>query len=189
MFNDTHYSLRKKFFKLLGADFEIFDSKGELVLYVHQQGLKLKESITAYTDSNKSQEVFSIKARSIIDFGAVYDVVDSQTGEKIGALKREGLKSMFRDKWLILDKQDVAIGHVEEDSMAMAMLRRLITALVPQNYDGFVGETYVADFKQNFNPFLYKLQIDFSADAGNLLDRRLGIAMSVLLAAIEGKQS
>jgi hypothetical protein len=69
------------------------------------------------------------------------------------------------------------------------MLRRLITALVPQNYDGFVGETYVADFKQNFNPFLYKLQIDFSADAGNLLDRRLGIAMSVLLAAIEGKQS
>jgi hypothetical protein len=46
----------------------------------------------------------------------------------------------------------------------------------------------VADLKQRFNPFRYELDLDFSMDTTNRLDRRLGIAAGILLAAIEGKQ-
>jgi hypothetical protein len=47
----------------------------------------------------------------------------------------------------------------------------------------------VCDLRQNFNPFVYKLYVDFSENTNNALDVRLGLAMAVLLAAIEGKQS
>lgn len=43
-------------------------------------------------------------------------------------------------------------------------------------------------FKQNFNPFVTKLSLDFSTDTERRLDRRLGLAAAVLLCAIEGKE-
>ncbi|NIA15532.1 MAG: hypothetical protein GWP08_15830 [Nitrospiraceae bacterium] len=51
-------------------------------------------------------ELLCIQARSILDFSAAYDVVDSTTGEKAGALKRKGLKSILRDAWIIMDADD-----------------------------------------------------------------------------------
>ena len=47
----------------------------------------------------------------------------------------------------------------------------------------------VGSFYQNFNPFVVKLNLDFSLDNGNLLDKRLGLAAGVLLCAIDGKQN
>ena len=73
--------------------------------------------------------------------------------------------------------------------MGLALVRRFLTALVPQNYDITVGTTRVADLKQNFNPFAYQLNLDFSMDINHLLDHRMGIAAGILLAAIEGRQS
>jgi hypothetical protein len=43
-------------------------------------------------------------------------------------------------------------------------------------------------FKQNFNPFIMKISLDYSMDTNRLLDRRLGIAGAILLCAIEGRQ-
>lgn len=189
MFNFTQYSLHKTFFQLLGASFKIYDPQGNLVLFASQKAFKLKEDIRLYSDESMTTEVLTIHARNIIDFSATYDVTDSATGQKIGALKRKGLKSMFVDEWLILDVDDNEIGTIKEDSVFLATVRRFLTALIPQNYDAFMKGERVADLRQNFNPFLYKLNIDFSMDTANLFDKRLGIAAGVLLAAIEGKQS
>jgi hypothetical protein len=52
-----------------------------------------------------------------------------------------------------------------------------------------MGETRVADLRQRFNLFRYELDVDFSFDPARRLDRRLGLAAAILLAAIEGKQS
>ena len=81
------------------------------------------------------------------------------------------------------------IGKLFEDSMALALVRRFLSGLVPQNYDITIGTTRVADLKQNFNPFSYQLNLDFSMDVSQQLDRRMGIAAGILLAAIEGRQS
>jgi hypothetical protein len=82
------------------------------------------------------------------------------------------------------------IGMLFEDSVALGLLRRLLLGTwLPQNYDITVGETRVADLRQNFNFFRYELNLDFSMDTTHRLDRRLGIAAGILLAAVEGKQS
>jgi hypothetical protein len=59
---------------------------------------------------------------------------------------------------------------------------------LPQNYDLTLGGKRVADLRQRFNLFRYELDLDFSMDSARRLDRRLGLAAGILLAAIEGKQ-
>jgi uncharacterized protein YxjI len=72
----------------------------------------------------------------------------------------------------------------------VGVLRRrgLLGMFLPQNYDLPLGGERVADLRQRFNLFRYELDLDFSMDSARRLDRRLGLAAGILLAAIEGKQ-
>lgn len=187
-FQFNQYVLKRQVFALAGK-FRFYDPSGKLVLFSEQKMFKLREDIRVFSDETKTQEVLMIKARQIIDFSTAFDVVDSGTGQKIGALRRKGLASLLRDEWEILDTSDNVIGSLFEDSMGLALIRRFLSNLVPQNYDMTMGTERVADLKQNFNPFTYQLNLDFSMDINKRLDRRLGIAAGILLAAIEGRQS
>ncbi len=187
-FSFDRYLLKRQVFALAGK-FRFFDPAGQLVLYSEQKMFKLREDIRVYSDESKAQEVLMIKARQIVDFSAAFDVVDSTTGQKVGALRRKGFASILRDEWEVLDVGDNAVGKLFEDSMGLALVRRFLTNLVPQNYDMTFGTDRVADLKQAFNPFSYQLNIDFSMDINRRLDRRIGVAAGILLAAIEGRQS
>ncbi|WP_434384765.1 hypothetical protein [Melittangium boletus] len=187
-FGQKRYVIRRKFFKLFGGAFHIYDEAGGLAFYSKMKAFKLKEDLRIFTDEDLREEVLNIKARSIIDFGATYDITDSKTGERLGALRRKGLKSMLRDEWLVLDTRDQEVGLIQEDSLMLAMVRRLLTNLVPQTFSGTLGTTQVLSFRQHFNPFIQRISLDFSMDRLNQLDRRMGIAAAVLLCAIEGRQ-
>lgn len=183
------YLLKRQAIAMTGK-FRFYAPNGQLVMFSEQKMFKLREDIRVYADEAKTQEVLSIKARQIVDFSAAYDVVDATTGEQVGTLRRKGLKSMLRDEWEVLDPAGQVIGLLFEDSMGLAMLRRLLLGnFLPQNYDITLGATRVADLKQRFNLFRYELDLDFSMDTANQFDRRLGIAAGILLAAIEGRQS
>ena len=189
IFQHPSYLLKRQAIALAGK-FRFYDPMGNLVMFSEQKMFKWREDIRVYADEAKTQEVLSIKARQIVDFSAAYDVVDTALNQKVGALRRKGLRSILRDEWEVLDANDNVKGLLFEDSMGLALLRRLLLgSWLPQNYDIYFGETRVADLKQNFNLFRYELNLDFTMDAGHLLDRRLGIAAGILLAAVEGKQS
>jgi len=188
-FNHESYLVRKKILTLAGAKFHIYDPTGNLVFFSKMKAFKLKEDIRLFTDENMQTELLSIQARNILDIAATYDVMDPESGEKVGALRRKGLKSMLKDEWIFMDANDNEIGLIKEDSIFLALVRRFLTNLIPQTYLGDISGQQVCKFKQNFNPFVTKIAIDFSSDKNTLLDRRLGIAAAVLLCAIEGKQS
>ena len=184
------YFAKKSFWKFFGGEIRIFDeNKQNLLFFVKQKAFKLKEDITVYSDESMSSEILKIKARSIIDFSAAYDVVDVSSNEKMGAMRRKGLKSILRDSWEILDTSDGVIGSVIEDSMGMALLRRFLTNLIPQKFQIILNENQVGSLKQTFNPFVPQFNIDFSMDVEKKLDRRMGIAIVILLQIIEGRQS
>jgi hypothetical protein len=173
---------------LFGNAFRIFGADGRLLIYSKQKAFKLKEDIRLYTEEAMTNEILTIQARQVIDFSASYDVYDPVENIKVGALRRKGLKSIIKDEWLILDPADQVIGMIAEDSMALALIRRFITNLVPQTFLVTMGGRPAGTFRQAFNPFLLTLQIDFSADVEKRLDRRLGLAAAVLLGSIEGRQ-
>jgi len=182
------YMVRKQFFKLFGGAFRIYDETGDLAFFASMAAFKLREDIRLYTNEAKTEEILTISARHILDWAATYDVVDPRTQEKVGSLRRKGFKSVLKDEWIILDNMEQEVGYIKEDSWLMAILRRFLTNLIPQKYDGELRGMPVLQFSQHCNPFILKMDLDFSPDVNNLLDRRLGIAAAVLLCAIEGRQ-
>lgn len=187
-FANMKYLVRKQVLSLVGAKFHIFDENEQVVMFSQMKAFKLKEDIRLYSDESMKQELITIQARSVIDFSATYDVVDALTGENLGSLRRKGMKSILKDEWVILNPSEEEIGLIQEDSVGMALLRRFLTNLVPQKFNVSLRGRKVSEFKQNFNPFVSKLNVDFTQDTNNELDRRLGLAAAILLVAIEGKQ-
>jgi hypothetical protein len=182
------YLIRRKILTIFGAKFHVYDSSGQVIGFSRQKAFKLKEDIRVYSDDTEKEERLHIKARQIIDFSAAYDVVDAKTGSKVGALRRKGFSSLIRDSWEFLDASDNSIGTIKEDSTFMALLRRFLTNLIPQSYHAKAGETDIAKYHQNFNPFVYKLRVELEPGAREKVDPRLVLAGGILLAAVEGKQ-
>jgi uncharacterized protein YxjI len=187
-YSHNTYVIRKKFFSLLGASFHIFDPQGQIAFYSKMKAFKLREDIRLYTGEDMQTEVLHIQARNIIDFSAAYDVVDSQTQEKVGMLKRKGMKSLFKDEWMVFNAHEQQIGTFSEDNLVFALMRRMVSNLIPQSFSGHVNNQTVCQFRQHFNPFILKMTLDFTPDPSQQLDRRLGIAAAILLCAIEGRQ-
>ena len=173
----------------IGGAFRIMDEQGNLLLYSRQKLFKLKEDIRVYEDKEMTRESLHIQARSIIDFSAAYDIFDSRTREKVGALRRKGFKSLFRDCWEILDRSDQFVASIKEDTSFLAFIRRWFLKIIPQTYciESKSG-VMIGKISQRFNIFIHKFDIDFSQDHQRALDRRLGIAAVILLLAIEGRQ-
>jgi hypothetical protein len=187
-FGGSTFRLRRQVFKLFGSAFRIYGPDGALRIYSKQKAFKMKEDIRLYTDEAMTHEILSIQARQVIDFSASYDVFDPVENVKVGALRRKGLKSIIKDEWIILDAQDRPIGLIAEDNMALALVRRFLTNLVPQTYVATIDGQPVGVFRQAFNPFILTLHIEFGMDNANRLDRRLGLAAAVLFGSIEGRQ-
>ncbi|OPZ93740.1 MAG: hypothetical protein BWY74_01009 [Firmicutes bacterium ADurb.Bin419] len=183
------YLVRRKILSLVGASFHFYDPMGNVVLFARMKAFKLKEDITIFSGEDMQEPMLNIKARNIVDFSATYDVFDVQSNEKIGALRRKGLKSVLKDEWVVLDEFDNEIGIIKEDSTALALVRRFLINIIPQSYSCVMDGSDVCTYKQNVNPFVMKINIDFSMDSFNTYDRRLGIAAGLLLCAIEGKQN
>ena len=190
LYEADSYMVRQKVLKLLGEEFHIYsdDSMQQLIGYSKQKALKLKEDIRVYSDEQKSTELICIKARSIIDFGAGYDITDSQSGETICTFKREGLKSLFKDSWKVMDSSGNQIGTLGEDSGILALVRRFVpfaSLLIPQEFVLSTGTGSIV-FTQKMNPLIHKMFVTNIQSSG--LDPRIVLAATMLLIAIEGRQ-
>ena len=188
-FSERSFIARRNFWNWFGIKCRILSVTGTLLYFVKLKAFKLKEDITVFEDENQTSPLLTIKARQIIDFAAAYDVVDVSSGEKVGAYKRKGLKSIFKDEWTILDANDEPIGSIKEDSALLALLRRFLSGLIAQSYTVEVGGQVIGTFKGTWNPFIVKYSVNFDDGSESLLDPRLAVAGSVLLMTIEGKQA
>lgn len=187
LFESDTYTIRRKILVLFGAAFHVYDARGAVIGFSKQKAFKLREDIRIYSDETCSTEVMTIKARSIIDFSAAYDVVDARSGEQVGTARRKGWSSIFRDAWELLDADERPLAKVQEDSGLMAFLRRFLSNLIPQHFDVTTASgALCAEFDQHFNPFVYRLTVTIRP--GSVVDRRLLLGTAILIAAIEGRQ-
>lgn len=81
----------------------VTDAKGALVFYVKQKAFRLKESVTVFADAQQSQPLYDINADRIIDFSAHYNFTDHNSGMPIGAVKRRGLRSIWKARYDIFE--------------------------------------------------------------------------------------
>lgn len=187
IFEQDTFVVRQKIFSL-APSFYVYDHLGNALAFLRKKVFTLKDEVRVFTDETQSMELLHIKARKIIDWGTAFDVTDSINRQKVGALKRQGWKSVLRKEWLILDAMDQEIGRIQEDSMMLALFRRFVLAFLPQTYSFELSGQPVGTAKQNWNLFVPKMYVDFTGDPGKRFDRRLAVAAVVLLISVEGRQ-
>jgi hypothetical protein len=185
---EHHWQLQRPLLSLLGARCRILDAHGNLVLFAKRRALRLREHIEAFEDEGQTRPALRIRTESILDLGATYVVSDARSGETVGMARRRFMRSMLRDHWDLLDAAGNPLGEAQEDSMALALLRRLLASFVPQRFHVVVGGRPVAELRQRWNPFLFRADLRMDAGADAVLDPRLLLGLAILLMVIEGRQ-
>ena len=84
-------------------DFVATDAEGRTIAYVKQKMFKLKEDINIYTDENKTEILYKIKADRWLDFSAAYAFLD-KSGQEFGKVARKGWRSIWKARYEIIDQ-------------------------------------------------------------------------------------
>jgi uncharacterized protein YxjI len=168
---------------------------GSPVAFIRQKKLAIKEDIRFFADETESQELFRLKARSMLDIGgARYDVVASD-GSPIGRLEHVFGKSLLRSTWRIVGADESEAAIAREKSAFLGIARRVVDFVpyvggyVPIPYDFVIahGEQELGRFTRQFMSVRDRYTLDLSGDTDNVLDRRLGIALAIALDALQNR--
>ncbi len=108
------YPLELKFKWSLAKQVEVTDQTGEIIFFVRQKIFKLKEVIGVFGDRERNQLNYEIKADRVIDFSARYNFSD-ENGRVFGAVKRRGMRSIWRARYDIFHGEDVVFTIAEKN--------------------------------------------------------------------------
>ena len=166
---------------------------GPPIAYVRQKKLAIKEDIRFYADEGETEELFRIKARSLLDFGGSrYDVLEGE--QRIGLLWHKFRESLIRTTWHVggPDEQEIAIAR--ERSRAGAIARRLVDFVpyvgayvpIPYNFEILNDGEPVGAMDRKFK-VRDEYVLDLTGDPERKLDRRLAIALAVGLDTLQNR--
>jgi hypothetical protein len=182
-FSFNNYTIKPQGLSI-GGKYRAHDPHNEPVLYIEHK-TKWKAPFSTYhvyADDKKTQEVLHIADGEHADFPDFYVVTDPASGEKVGGIGVDW-KNWFEDAWGITDAQGTIIGRVREKSTGRAILHELTEGFIPQIIHILMGDQAVAELRQKSVLIGHHLLVDFSADTAGRLDRRLGLATAIIVAA------
>ena len=104
-------------FKLLALSrqLSVRDAHGQLVFYVKQKALKLKESVTVFGDEGQTLPLYTIKADRVLDFNARYNFADT-AGRHLGSVRRRGMRSIWKAHYEVYDEADRPDLEIREEN-------------------------------------------------------------------------
>jgi uncharacterized protein YxjI len=115
-------------FKLLALASQIYirDASGNLLGYVKQKLLKLKEDINVFADESQTRVLYNIKADRVIDFSARYTFRDA-AGNVVGSIKRRGMRSIWKANYEISDASDNQVFSISEENAWIKVVDALVS--------------------------------------------------------------
>lgn len=165
----------------LGRQLRVLTGDGTMVGFARQKMFKLREDIRVYADESQQEEVLLLRATKVLEFNANFEVVDPTTQEHLGFIRRKGWSSFLRDKWAFTDVQGNAYAVLQEDSLALALVRRFVLSFLPTKYHVRPAGDDTArsvEIKERFQLYGDTYDVLIHQD---LLDPRVAVAMAVLL--------
>jgi hypothetical protein len=166
---------------------------GPPIAFVRQKKLAIKEDIRFYGDEGETEELFRIKARSMLDMGgARYDVFAGE--DKIGQLWHKFGESLIRTTWHVSGPMEEEVALARERSTAGAVARRLVDFVpyvgayipIPYNFEILHNGDVIGGMDRKFKVRDQYL-LDLSGDREKKLDRRLAIALAVGLDTLQNR--
>jgi DNA-directed RNA polymerase subunit RPC12/RpoP len=151
-------------------------------------GLSPKRHISFFTDESKEELLLQVlQDKKFQPIVATYTVITPE-GDLLGRMNKNYLYNFFRRRWDVFDAEGKIVLIGREDSLLLSLLRRLLGPMlgflranfilvVPQP-DG--SEVTRGEFNRNFTIF-DRYVLDLRRDRPRMIDRRLAIALGVLL--------
>jgi uncharacterized protein YxjI len=144
-----------------------------------------KRHITFYRDSGKQETMLKIFQDKKVEFiTATYTIADAQD-QVIGRLRKNHLYNIIRRRWQCFAPDGSLTCLALEDSLILSMLRRLLGTffgLLRVNFIFMNPETkeVIGEFNRKFT-LLDRYALDMSADTERRLDRRVALALGLML--------
>jgi uncharacterized protein YxjI len=148
-------------------------------------GLSPKRHVTFYRDESRTQKMFDVLQDKKIQFPIrTYSVRDA-SGTPLASFKKNYLYNLFRKRWEMRSPSGTVICVAKEDSIILSLLRRVLGPLYGLLRTNFLitrgtGDTVVGEFKRKLT-ILDRYVLDLSPDRRRDLDRRLALALGVML--------
>jgi len=103
-------------FKLLtlGQRITATDAEGNVIMFIKQKMLKLKEQIDVYSGPDQNQLIFTMRADRVLDFSANYHIADAH-GNDWGSVRRKGMRSLWSAHYEIRQNGEIDMTMSEEN--------------------------------------------------------------------------
>lgn len=170
--------------------------EGELVGFVEQARMKLKEEFTIYDGPEKAGVIAKVKATKRIDLASRYEITDA-AGAPVGSFRKDFKASLLNSTFHVQDAAGADVITARERSAVLAILRRVLDWLpVGDGLLGLIPIIFHLDFRTPDGELVASVErrmslrdrytLRMEAGAG-VLDRRTAVAMAVGMDALLGR--
>jgi hypothetical protein len=182
LLTQSRYIIKRNFWSFFERTFRVSTIDGQLTMLIKHPLLKLREEFTVWADEARTRPLLTIKSRQVVAINYCFDVTDAATGQVLGSVQKQGLKSLVRDRFKILDPGGTEIGHLEEQGASL--LRRFIP-LLTSHHQVFIAGTVAADIQQKFRFFTKEFEVQLNPVA---VDPRFVMACALLALIAEARR-
>lgn len=147
--------------------------------------LSAKRHVTFYRDQTKGQRLLDIlQDKKFQPITQTYTVRDAR-GRPLAKLAKNWLYNLFRKRWYVYAPDRRLLYLAKEDSVILSLLRRFLGplfGLLRTNYIFLPAgtEDVIGEFKRKFT-ILDRYVLDMTADPQRTMDRRIALALGVML--------
>ena len=147
--------------------------------------LSPKRHVTFYRDASKRDRLMEVlQDKKWQPITATYTVRDFK-GQPIARLAKNWLYNLFRKRWYVYDPGGRLLYTAKEDSVILSLLRRFLGpffGLLRTNFLILRGDSddILGEFKRKFT-ILDRYVLDMSADPQRQVDRRIALALGLML--------
>ncbi len=174
----------------MSNDFVIEDSSSATLAYVRQKMFKFIDEIQVFTDTNKTNLQFTIKANKWIDFSATYVFTD-KNGMERGRVARKGWTSLWKARYDVYDRNQHLAFHIMEENVWAKVFDSMLGEIPllgmifnPKYIVGRPDGSKVMRLKKNASLFGRKFTLDKIGPTNNASEDEcivLSIMMMILL--------
>ena len=146
--------------------------------------LSKKRHITFYRDAGKSSKAMHVTQDTKLQIPTATYTLYNQRGMVLARFRKNYLFNLIRKRWVVEGPAGKLIITAKEDSIILSLLRRWLGPLFGFLRTNFIfiapNGQVIGEFKRNFT-ILDRYVLDLQADPKCKLDRRIGLALGVLL--------